>query len=198
MTFNFAEYKNLLAASESTNNYNTNTGNGAYGAYQFLENTIDWIAGIIGIQTPSIQTFLGDPNLQDQFLETYVKQSINFINNNNLNRYIDSTVKGKGNNIVTTINLYGLIAGAHLGGNGNLKRFLVDNIDASDQTNKTTGGTFVSDYVAKFSKLFNEKKKTNNNIGNISTLDIKKIIDDLTTANNFIKNVLTEIKSLEN
>lgn len=194
MIFDFQTYKNLLGQSESSSDYATNTGNGAYGRYQFLESTINWIANILGQIPPTIESFLSSPSLQDQYLNEYVNQSLKYIAQNGLENFIGRNIIGRGNKINTTINIYGLVAGAHLGGNGNLKRFLVDNIDASDHSNIKTGGTFISDYIAKFSDLFDEKKKSIPDAGNSSVLAAKKEMIEKKLADVF--EILNDIKKI--
>lgn len=153
--FNFNLYNEELGLSESSGNYSTNTGNGMYGKYQFSYDTLNTVLNELNINVSTSQ-FLQSPNLQDAAVNQLTNDNLNYIESNNLDNSIGQSITGKGNGIVTTINIYGLAAGAHLGGTGNLYKFIKENIDVSDNTNILTGGTYISDYIAKFSKIFND------------------------------------------
>lgn len=146
--FNFNSFANQLGLSESTNNYSTNTGNGAFGKYQFTASTIDTVSNELQIDT-TIDNFLATPNLQDSFYYQYVNDILNFIASKKLDTFLGKPIQGKKNNINTTINIYGLVAGGWLAGMGGLENYLLNNDDRFD------GATYTSDYIAKFSKIFN-------------------------------------------
>jgi hypothetical protein len=151
-TFDFEKFGYYLGISESGGNYQASNGI-AYGKYQFTPATIQRISNDLNMDTPSINDFLSNPNMQDLFFKTYVQEILDYINKNNLNSFVGQPITGKKNNINTTINIYGLVAGAWLSGEGGLYNFLVHGSDKND------GYTYISDYIAKFSQIFN-----NNNI----------------------------------
>ena len=169
MTFDFTTYKDLLDNSESNSNYSTNTGNGMFGAYQFSMKTLQSLSLLYQLPyftKDNIQDFLNNPVLQDRFLFALITDTLNYIGNNNLTRFIGQTITGRGNGITAQVDIYGLVAAAHLGGAGAIKDYFVNNIDSSDNTNKKTGGTYVSDYIAKFSSYLIGSKKKSINSGN--------------------------------
>ena len=174
MNFDLKTYKQLLGYRESSDSYLTNIGNGAYGKYQFLLPTIKSVARLLNIQEPTVDEFLHNPKMQDRFLEALVYDSLNYLKNNNLEQFIGQVRTGSGNKITTPINIYGLIAGIHLGGAGNMREYLRNNLDKSDHTNTQTGGTYISDYVTSFSEAFNEKKRQMIAGGIIFLMIIKK------------------------
>tara|TARA_R110000803_G_scaffold130778_8_gene198066 strand:+ start:1034 stop:1534 length:501 start_codon:yes stop_codon:yes gene_type:complete len=55
---------------ESTNNYQINTGNGFYGAYQFTIRTWDWIAGVASPEWVGVLPHLAPAEVQDLNAET--------------------------------------------------------------------------------------------------------------------------------
>jgi hypothetical protein len=149
--FDFSGFANALGLSESTNDY-SNASNGiAYGRYQFIPSTINQVASELNIPTPSLTDFLNNPNLQDQFYNQYVNDIISELNNNGLTSYIGQTITGKNNSQTANINLYGLVAGAWLGGVGGVNNLLRNGYDANDNPGNPSKGTYVSDYIAKFS-----------------------------------------------
>jgi len=147
MNFNVDTYKKLLGYKESGGNYNIDTGNGAYGKYQFLYATIVSIAKKLNEPIPTVQQFLNSPAMQERYLKALIEDSLLYIQNNNLTRYEGMIKEGQGNKIKTEINLYGLVAGIHLGGAYNLKNYLEKGIDKADSL-----GTYISDYVPFFQK----------------------------------------------
>ena len=82
------------------------------------------------------QTFMSDPALQDKAFSAYTADLVRQIKTQGLDKYI-------GQNGIT---MDGLVAGAHLGGMGGLRGYLVDGRDPADRL-----GTHISDYVSKFS-----------------------------------------------
>lgn len=148
LAFNFDAFGYQLGMSESSNNYQSDSNGIAYGYYQFIPTTIDMISKELNLPTPSIQDFLNNPTLQDTYYKKYASDILNYIHENMMS-YIGQNITGKTNGINTTVNIYGLVAGAWLGGDGNLYRLFYTGYDAND------GSTYISDYVAKFSNLFN-------------------------------------------
>lgn len=147
VNFDFDKFSNQLGFSESSGNYSTVNSIGALGKYQFMPSTMMQLAKQLNINI-SKQDFLNNPNLQEKFYKEYVYNILyDIYYNYHLDYYLGTYIKGKKNKISANINIYGLVAGAWLGGTLGLKKLLVDKYDAYD------GATYVSDYVAKFSKL---------------------------------------------
>ena len=91
----------------------------------------------------------------------HVDLCINELNSFGLNDFIGQDITGRNKwPYKTKIGPWGLVGGAHLGGVGGVKALLVNGKDRSD-----IYGTYVSDYIAKFSMLVdgNEGKKILNN-----------------------------------
>jgi len=157
----FEKFKELLGYSEGSGNYKAvykdKNGNAkAFGKYQFIDVRLKDVASFLNVQVPSVDKFLNDKYLQDQFFDAHCLMIYNYIKTKKLDRFIGLEVTGKNKYPVkTTINIYGLIGGSHLGGENGLRNFLENGIDRKDAL-----GTYISDYVAKFSDLMSEKKRT--------------------------------------
>jgi len=143
-TFGYDAFARQLGYSESSNRYDVSFP--ALGRYQFTRDTIDTIQRQLNMSVDTA-TFLTTPSIQDLFYRTYVKNILDNIYNSSLKTEIGKTITGKGNGITAIINIYGLVAGAWLGGIGGLNNLFYHNYDAND------GHTYVSDYIAKFSRL---------------------------------------------
>lgn len=143
--FNYDSFAGFLGASESGNNYNPGFNGIAYGRYQFTPSTIARVANELNITVPSISDFISNPTMQDTFYKQYVNDILNYIESQNLTQFIGKSITDtKGNTAI--INIYGLVAGAWLGGLGGLVTTLLSLKNPSDLF-----GTHVSDYIVKFS-----------------------------------------------
>lgn len=163
---NYDTIKNLIASSESDQDYSAVYPKGsrpedatALGRYQFTRNRINYLSNLYNLTNPTNTEFLNSAKLQDNFFYYHIKDILNYITSNGLEKYLNQSVTGKNNDITIPINIYGLIAGAHLGGSGGLRLFLTTNgsYDPEDSL-----GTSISDYVAKFSKISYTDQKKNN------------------------------------
>lgn len=144
-------FSELLGFKESSGRYNVDTKNGLYwGKYQFGRSRITDLEKLTGDKITTRKDFT--PELQEKFFLYHVADIEKFITDNNLFKYCGKYIRGESNVIKTDINLFGLIAGAHLGGKQGLKNYLVYGIDKKD-----SNGTYISDYVAYFS--LQSKKK---------------------------------------
>jgi len=147
MLFNFDinAYEQAIKDSESGGNYSANNGI-AYGAYQFTQSTLNYLQQKYNL--PALTVFdSSTASLQDKYFQSFVSDILDFINKNNLQQYIGFPVIGANKYpYQVPINIYGLVAGAHIGGEGGLENYLLYNQDHSD-----SDGTFISDYIAKFS-----------------------------------------------
>lgn len=149
-------YKKLLAQMESNNNPRAVNSIGALGLYQFMPTTLNSLQVKYNLPTwTSKEKFLNNVDLQQLYEDALIMDSLDYIDQNNLNKYIGQVVSGskRFKDISTRINLYGLLAGIHLAGSGNLLKFLKFGKDYND------GLTSISDYIAYFSDHFKKKTK---------------------------------------
>lgn len=153
MLFNFDinAYEQAIKDSESYGGDYSASNGIAFGAYQFTQSTLNYLQQKYNL--PTLTTFDNSTaNLQDTYFQYFVNDILNFINTNNLEQYIGTLVIGANKYpYQVPINIYGLVAGAHLGGETGLQNFLLYNIDHDDSPNHNGTGTFISDYIAKFS-----------------------------------------------
>jgi len=149
--FDYSGWQYQLGLSESNNNYLRTNSIGALGRYQFMPTTIRRISEQRGLTIPTNDEFLRNTILQDDYFHYMTDQLKTYIENN-LFSFYGKQVTGKTNKINTTINIYGLLAGGWLSGQGNLINFLYYGKDISDGDRDE--GTYISDYIAKFSKIF--------------------------------------------
>jgi hypothetical protein len=159
-------FSESLGYTESGGDYYNETGS-YWGKYQFGEARRKDIEQMLGLHHLNRTEFT--PDVQEIFFRTHVNDIEQKIFLLGLDKYFDRIVEGKGNKIVTQINKCGLIAGAHLGGFVGMKNFLTSNYSYDP---KDSNGTYISDYVAKFSEL-TEKK---NSIFNLAGLNNPIII----------------------
>lgn len=124
-----------MARRESNNNHTVVNPYGMMGKYQFSPRTVR----VLGFNIDK-QTFLSRPELQDTIMVTYMRA-----NNRELSdiirRFEGRTYKG------VRITRAGVIAGAHLCGSGNARRFFViqDHNGCVD-----ANGTSIRDYITEF------------------------------------------------
>lgn len=141
-----------IRMSEGSGNYQTNTGNGFYGAYQMGEDALtdagymdgngNW-TGRNGVN--SLEDYLNNSTAQDDAFLRYGEKNLGYLNG--WEQYIGQTIGG------VQVTRAGLIAGAHLVGAGGLKYWLTS---GGDCTNKGTGsdavdgnGTCAGTYLAE-------------------------------------------------
>lgn len=111
---------NNIRQSEGSGNYNTNTGNGYYGAYQmgrsalidvgYMRGDGSW-TGKNGIN--SLEDYLNTPSAQDAAFLEYGNRNLTYLGN--YQQYVGQTING------VPITIGGLVAGSHLVGAGGLK-----------------------------------------------------------------------------
>jgi len=146
----FNQFKNMLANLESGNNYKAvNASSGALGKYQFLPTTLNALQSAYNLPNWYNEfIFLNSPDLQELYFNKHIADLTLFIDNNNLRRFVGTPVSSskRFRHINTSIGFYGLLAGAHLAGTGNLLKYLENGYNPDD------GSTSLSDYIAYFSK----------------------------------------------
>jgi len=116
----YTAFKNDLGQRESSGNYSTtNKTNGAVGKYQFIK------ARLADFGISNSEAFRNNPELQETIFFKHCQDITNYIFKKLLS---------------------GLIGGAHLGGKGGLKQYLLYGTNPKDAL-----GTSIRDYVQKFS-----------------------------------------------
>ena len=126
-------FLNDIGFRESTNRYDVVNQYGYMGKYQFGIKTLK----SIGIDTTK-QEFLSSPDLQEEAMITLLKS-----NQHNLRRQIKKYDGKLVNGILVTES--GLLAAAHLGGPGSVKKWLRSGEDFKDGN-----GTKITSYIKTF------------------------------------------------
>ena len=150
-------FKEDLAMSESSNNYDVVNEQGYMGKYQFGDARLtDFLTANEGydkdldkdkkIIDTFKDNFINTPSLQEDVMTWHVGDINSYIDNRDLNKYIGKKIGG------VIITREGLIAGAHLGGRKGLREFLETGMKIhGDEDEKDKEGTYISDYIMKFS-----------------------------------------------
>lgn len=128
-------FKEAVAFSESSDNYFAVNRLGYRGRYQFGTSTLRWV----GIKNSN--KFLKSPRLQERAFEALVAKN-KFLLRNHLEKFEGKIVGG------IKITESGLIAAAHLGGAGNVKKFLDTN---GEYAFADANGMSIKTYMKKFS-----------------------------------------------
>ena len=128
-----------LIESESSGDYNIVNKSGFMGAYQFGNARLDDYREATNTKFTNSE-FVDNKELQDKVFEWHQEDIKEFITEKGLNTYIGQKING----VEVTEN--GLIAVAHLGGNGGMLKFLKTN----GRYNPSDGKTKLSDYLKKF------------------------------------------------
>ncbi|MAP81022.1 MAG: hypothetical protein CL526_08020 [Aequorivita sp.] len=100
-----------LGFSESSGNYKAVNRLGYMGKYQFGRSTLNWV----GIYNTS--QFLNSPLLQEKAFRALISKN-KWVLRDYIDQYVGQTING------IRISESGLVAAAHLGGAGNVKKFL--------------------------------------------------------------------------
>ncbi|MCG2420056.1 hypothetical protein K8089_13585 [Aequorivita sp. F47161] len=103
-----------LGFSESSGNYKAVNRLGYLGKYQFGRSTLNWV----GIYNTS--QFLNSPLLQEKAFEALISKN-KWVLRDYIDEFVGQTING------IKITESGLVAAAHLGGAGNVKKFLDSN-----------------------------------------------------------------------
>ncbi len=103
-----------IGFSESSGNYRATNRLGYLGKYQFGRSALNWV----GIYSAS--RFLNSPLLQEKAFEALISKN-KWVLRDYINEYNGQTISG------IKITESGLLAAAHLGGAGNVKKFLDSN-----------------------------------------------------------------------
>lgn len=131
----FIGFKEALGFKESQNNYFIVNKFGYLGKYQFGKSTLK----MIGINDAS--TFLNTPELQEKAFIANTERN-KWILRREIKRFVGSYIKG------VKITESGILAAAHLGGPGNVKKYLRS---YGKDCFKDGLGTSVAEYMKRFS-----------------------------------------------
>ncbi len=148
----YEAFRLALKKAESGNDYQIVNALGYLGAYQFGMARLTDLgyavrkANSVGYANECFEwkpqyskaSFLGDHNWQDRIFDKHIADLLKRIEGP-LDIYIGQTLQE------IPITLSGLVAGAHLGGIGGIKRFLKFGTDTSDAL-----GTSIGDYIKRF------------------------------------------------
>ena len=154
-------FKEDLAISESSGNYDAVNEQGYMGKYQFGDSRLkDFLTANEGydkdldkdkkIISTFKNNFMDTPSLQEDVMTWHVDDINSYIDSRELDKYIGKKIGG------VIITREGLIAGAHLGGRTGLMRFLNGGMKIHGEHDKHDGsekepGTYISEYIMKFS-----------------------------------------------
>jgi len=131
----FIGFKEALGFRESSNNYFTVNKYGYLGKYQFGKSTLK----MIGIN--DAKTFLNTPEMQEKAFIANTERN-KWILRREIKRFVGSYIKG------VKITESGILAAAHLGGPGNVRKYLRS---YGKNCFKDGLGTSVRDYMKRFS-----------------------------------------------
>ena len=129
-----SNFLHAIGFRESTNNYKAVNQFGYLGKYQFGRKTLN----AIGFKDVSNRAFLSNPSIQEQAMLILLKR-----NKRTLRREIKKYVGKIINNIYITES--GILAAAHLGGAGNVRKFFRKGKNFADGN-----GTKITSYMKLF------------------------------------------------
>jgi len=119
---------------ESSNNYKAVNQFGYLGKYQFGRNTLN----AIGFDSISNYEFLSNPSIQEEAMLTLLKKNKHTLRRE-IKKYVGQTING------IYITESGILAAAHLGGAGNVKKFFRKGYEFKDGN-----GTEMTSYMVRF------------------------------------------------
>lgn len=131
---NFVAFKEAVAFKESQGRYKVVNTLGYLGKYQFGRTTLE------RFRIYNTKEFLNNPELQEKAFIAYCRVN-KWILRKDIKRSVGKTING----IVITES--GILAAAHLGGAGNVKKFLRSN---GEEKFKDAYGSSISSYLKKF------------------------------------------------
>ena len=131
----FFGFKEALAFKESQGKYFIVNEFGYLGKYQFGKSTLK----MIGIYNPN--QFLSNPSLQEQAFEANLSRN-KWVLRRDIKRYVGKTING------VKVTESGILAAAHLGGPGSVKKFLRSQ---GNNVFSDAYGSSVKFYMKKFS-----------------------------------------------
>lgn len=148
-------YSEQIKQAESGGDYSIENSIGALGAYQFMPTTLNNLKELYNLpEWQPKENFLNNPALQDRYHDKLIESNYEALLASGAKDWLGIVVSGSLNpkykDYVAYVNWYGLLAGSHLAGVGNVKKFFLQGV------NKDDGRTSVSDYMAFFSDINSE------------------------------------------
>jgi hypothetical protein len=132
---NHYSFLNDIGLRESTNNYKAVNKFGYLGKYQFGRKTLN----SIGFKNITNRQFLSEPKIQEEAMLVLLKKNKRTLRRE-IKKYVGKTISG------IYITESGILAAAHLGGAGNVRKFFRNGKDFKDGL-----GTSITSYMALFS-----------------------------------------------
>jgi len=127
-------FLNAIGFRESSNNYKAVNQFGYLGKYQFGRKTLN----AIGFKDISNREFLANPSIQEEAMLILLKKNKHTLRRE-IKRYVGKTING------IYITESGILAAAHLGGAGNVKKFFRKGYEFRDGN-----GTKMTSYMKRF------------------------------------------------
>jgi hypothetical protein len=143
----FEKFKTSLGTRESHCKYQKVNTLGYMGKYQFGKGTLQ----TLGIKDTA--KFLESKKLQEKAFVANLSRNKSELKHE-INKYVGKKVKG------ITVTESGILAAAHLGGQGSVKKFLKSN---GKKASKDSYGTSVATYMKEFANFDTSKIKANKN-----------------------------------
>jgi hypothetical protein len=131
---NHSTFLNAIGFRESSNNYKAVNQFGYLGKYQFGRKTLN----AIGFENISNREFLANPSIQEEAMFVLLKRNKHTLRRE-IKKYVGKTING------IYITESGILAAAHLGGAGNVKRFFRNGKNFADGN-----GTKMTSYMKQF------------------------------------------------
>ena len=131
---NHSTFLDAIGFRESSNNYKAVNQFGYLGKYQFGRKTLN----AIGFDSISNYEFLSNPSIQEEAMLTLLKKNKHTLRRE-IKNYVGQTING------IYITESGILAAAHLGGAGNVKKFFRKGYEFKDGN-----GTKMTSYMVRF------------------------------------------------
>ena len=131
---NHSKFLDDIGFRESSNNYKAVNQFGYLGKYQFGRNTLN----AIGFDSISNYEFLSNPSIQEEAMLTLLKKNKHTLRKE-IKKYVGQTING------IYITESGILAAAHLGGAGNVRKFFRKGYEFKDGN-----GTKMTSYMVRF------------------------------------------------
>ena len=131
---NHSTFLDAIGFRESTNNYKAINQFGYLGKYQFGRKTLN----AIGFKDVSNREFLSNPSIQEEAMLVLLKKNKRTLRRE-IKKYVGKTING------IYITESGILAAAHLGGAGNVRKFFRNGKNFADGN-----GTKITSYMKQF------------------------------------------------
>jgi len=131
---NHSTFLDAIGFRESSNNYKAVNQFGYLGKYQFGRKTLN----AIGFENISNREFLANPSIQEEAMFVLLKRNKHTLRRE-IKKYVGKTING------IYITESGILAAAHLGGAGNVKKFFRKGYEFKDGN-----GTKMTSYMKRF------------------------------------------------